>query len=376
MSSGPDIELSGLLEGLTGEARAQRAELVPWLLDQGITVQEIRESFAPMLLPARRALGADGSSVTARQISEEVGLDLDQLIRFQRAGGLPQVEDPDAPAFMRADGDTAAHIRKFLDLGFDPDQMLTVVRVLAEGLSHAAEAMRSAALAAILHPGVTELEIAKTFQALVGMAAPLIGPMIQDMLLVQLRHVVETEAVDARQRAEGAPLPGARPVAAAFADLVGFTRLGEELPPEELERLANRLGELARDLLVAPVRFIKTIGDAVMFVSPDSAALLDVVLALAAEAEADELLPRLRVGVAYGPAVSRAGDWFGSPVNLASRITSIARPGAVLVSGSARAQIGDDRFRWSAAGAKRLKGIQNPVEVFRARPVAADSEQS
>jgi len=376
MNAGFDIESSGLLDGLTGEARAQRAALVPWLLDQGITVEEIRDSFAPMLLPAGRALGDDRSSVTARQISEEVGLDLGELTRFQRAGGLPQVENPDVPAFTRSDGDTAVHIRKFLDLGFDPEQMLTVVRVLTEGLSHAAEAMRSAALAAILHPGVTELEIAKTFQALVETAAPLIGPMIQDMLLVQLRHVVETEAVDARQRAEGAPLPGARPVAAAFADLVGFTRLGEELPPAELERLANRLGELARDLVAAPVRFIKTIGDAVMFVSPDTAALLDVVLALAHGAEADELLPRLRVGVAYGPAVSRAGDWFGSPVNVASRITSIARPGSVLVSGTARGQVGDDpRFRWSAAGSKRLKGITDPVEVFRVRRTATDPAQ-
>jgi adenylate cyclase len=162
-------------------------------------------------------------------------------------------------------------------------------------------------------------------------------------------------------------------VGAAFADLVGFTALGEEVPPEQLEQLANRLAELGHDVAQPPVRFIKTIGDAVMFVSPDAGALLDAGLALVEAAEADEMLPRLRVGVAYGPAVSRAGDWFGRPVNLASRITSVARPGAVLVSGPAREQIGDDsRFRWSAAGAKRLKGIQNGVELFRARRAVTD----
>ncbi|MFM9035123.1 MAG: adenylate/guanylate cyclase domain-containing protein [Mycobacterium sp.] len=363
-----DIESTGLLDGLTGESRSERAELIGWLLDQGIAVEEIRQSFAPMLLAARRALGDDGSYVSARQISERVGLDLDLLIRFQRAAGLPQVEDPDEPAFMRSDGDTARHVKHFIDLGIDPDRMLTVVRVLADGLSNAAEEMRAAALGAVLRPGVSELQIAQASQALGGLAAPLLGPMIEDMLLLQLRHAVQTEAVSAGERAQGIPLPGARMVAAAFADLVGFTRLGEDLPPADLERLADRLGALAREVAQPPVRFIKTIGDAVMFVSTDAAALLDATLTLLESAAADEALPRLRVGIGYGAAVSRAGDWFGSPVNLASRVTAAARPGAVLVSESAREQIGEDeRFRWSFAGVKTLKNISAGVRLYRAR---------
>ena len=364
-----DSEISDLLDGLTGRARAERAELILWLFEQGITAEEIRDSFAPMLLAARRILGDDGSHISARQISDEVGIELDQLLRFQRASGLPQVDDPDAAVFMRPDGDTAVHIKRFLDLGIDPEQMLTVVRVLAEGLSNAAEVMRSAALGPVFHPGVTELEIAKGFQALVSQAAPLLGPMIQDMLLLQLRHVAETDAINANERRAGAPLPGARLVACAFAHLVGFTRLGEELPPEGIEQLSNRLAEIAREVVVAPVRLIKTIGDAVMFVSTDTAALLDVMLGLVAATEADELLPQLRVGVAHGSAVSRAGDWFGSPVNLASRVTSAARPGAVLVSESAREQIGeDDRYRWSFAGSRRLRGVISDVRLYRVRP--------
>jgi adenylate cyclase len=364
-----DSEISDLLDGLTGRARAERAELILWLFEQGITAEEIRDSFAPMLLAARRILGDDGSHISARQISDEVGIELDQLLRFQRASGLPQVDDPDAAVFMRPDGDTAVHIKRFLDLGIDPEQMLTVVRVLAEGLSNAAEVMRSAALGPVFHPGVTELEIAKGFQALVSQAAPLLGQMIQDMLLLQLRHVAETDAINANERRAGAPLPGARLVACAFADLVGFTRLGEELPPEGIEQLSNRLAEIAREVVVAPVRLIKTIGDAVMFVSTDTAALLDVMLGLVAATEADELLPQLRVGVAHGSAVSRAGDWFGSPVNLASRVTSAARPGAVLVSESAREQIGeDDRYRWSFAGSRRLRGVISDVRLYRVRP--------
>ena len=132
-------------------------------------------------------------------------------------------------------------------------------------------------------------------------------------------------------------------------------------------RSIYRLEDLARDVAVAPVRFIKTIGDAVMLVSPDPVSLLNAVLALVAAADA-EGLPQLRVGVASGSAVSRAGDWFGSPVNVASRVTSVAPPGAVMVAESAREAIGDtDRFVWSFASARHLKGVSGETKLFRAR---------
>ena len=198
--------------------------------------------------------------------------------------------------------------------------------------------------------------------------------MIQDVLLLQLRHAIETEAVNATERAEGQHLPGARLVTIAFADLVGFTRLGEAVPPEELEQLSQRLADLTRDVTAAPVRFIKTIGDEVMLVSPEPVPILDTVMQLVDATESDEDFPRLRVGVATGMAVSRAGDWFGSPVNLASRVTGAARPGSVLVSETTREAIGDDdRFTWSFAGARHLKGISSDVKLFRARRADAES---
>ena len=118
------------------------------------------------------------------------------------------------------------------------------------------------------------------------------------------------------------------------------------------------------------MRFIKSIGDAVMLVSPDPVALLTAALALLEVAGADDEFPRLRIGLASGMAVNRGGDWFGSPVNLASRVTGAARPGAVLVTESVRQAVGDDAgIDWSFAGAKRLKGITDDVKVFRARYV-------
>jgi adenylate cyclase len=370
-----DLEASGLLDGLDDKTRAERAELIPWLLERGITVEQIRNAFVPALLVARQILGDDGTYVSAREASEKTGMDLDVLQRIQRAMGLPRVDDPDAAVHLRADAEAAAFAQKFIELGIDADQIVQISRMLAEGLSRAAEAMRYAALASILDPTATELDIAKNSEALMREIAPMLGPMIQETLRSQLRHLMETEAVTASERAEGRRLPGARLVTIAFADLVGFTRLGDVVPPEDLERLARRLADLAREVAVPPVRFIKTIGDEVMLVSSDPVALLDAVMDLVDATEGDDDLPRLRAGIATGMAVSRAGDWFGSPVNLASRVTGAARPGSILVSESAREAVGDEqRFTWSFAGARRLKGIKSDVKLFRARRATSESD--
>jgi adenylate cyclase len=360
------IEEAGLLDGLEGQARAERAELIEWLLSEGFTLEHIGSEFTPMLMPAGRVVGDDGVYVSSREICEETGIDLELLEAMQRAFGLPRVDDPDAKVHLRADAEAAAQAKVFVDVGFTREQLIAVARVLGHGMAQAADVMREVVLEAVIEPGATELQLAKAYGELVQRASPLLGPLAEDVLRLQLRHGLETEAVSVAERAAG-KLPGAREVTVCFADLVDFTRLGEAVPPEELESLAARLSGLARDVASPPVHFIKTIGDAVMFVSTDAAALLRAALALLAAAE-KEGLPQLRIGLAAGNAVRRAGDWFGSPVNLASRVTSVARPGSVVVAESVHDDIGDtDEFAWSFAGARHLKGIKGEVKLFRAR---------
>jgi adenylate cyclase len=133
-------------------------------------------------------------------------------------------------------------------------------------------------------------------------------------------------------------------------------------------QLADRLADLARDVAAPPVRLVKTIGDAVMFVCVDPEPLLDAVLKLVEVTDTDNDFPRLRAGIAAGPAVSRAGDWFGSPVNVASRVTGVARPGAAVVAESVREAVGDaGGFSWSFVGPRHLKGIKGEVKLFRVR---------
>lgn len=365
-----DVEGTGLLDGLEGQARRERAELIAWLLGRGFTVERIRATISPILVASNRVLGDDGHYISAREVCERTGIELDFLQRLHRAVGLPRIDDPDAAVLLRADAESAARARFWLKLGIPEEDVIYVVRALAENLAHAAEVIRHSALKAILRPGATELDLAKASEALALQARPHVGPMIEDLLLLELRHGFETEAVSIAERAAGV-LPGARDVAVAFADLVGFTQLGEALPPEELEGVASRLGDLAREVASPPVRFVKTIGDAVMFVCPDPLPLLEAVLDLLDAAAAEDDFPRLRAGLSYGPVINRGGDWFGSAVNVASRVTGVARPDAVLVAEAVHAAIdGDAPIKWSNAGARKLKGVRGEVRLYRARRAA------
>lgn len=367
----PDIEALGLLDDLHGRARQERAELVGWLLARGFDVDQIRSEFSPMLLPAIRMIGDDGTLVSAREISESTGVRLELLQRLHRAVGLVRAEDPDARLLSRADADSVLEAARLVDIGLDPVQVVLIVRLLIDGLTGAAVAMRQAALQASLHPGATELELAQAFEVLAHDADPFLGPMVDALLRLALRHSFETEAINAVERTAGT-LPGAREVAVAFADLVGFTRLGEQMPPEDLGLVAFRLADLAHEVVESPVHFVKTIGDAVMLVCSDPLKLLLTVLDLVDAAAADDF-PRLRVGLAFGHAVNRAGDWYGSPVNLASRVTSAAPASTVRITESARKAIGDPAgIEWSAAESHHLKGISGDVLLYSVRRVQRD----
>jgi adenylate cyclase len=360
----------GRLDWLRGHERRERAELVEWLLDRGFTADQIQHSLVPMLLPAIRVLGDDGAYVSAREVAESIGIDLGILQRLQRAAGLPKIDDADAAVLPRADALAAGRAKFLLDLGMDVADVVDIVRVLSVGLSRSAAMMRQPAFGMIVRPGATELEFAQVAETLARAAIPALGPLIEGLLLLQLRHMFEEERISATERAAG-KLPGARHVAVAFADLAGFTRLGETLPAEDLVRLARRLADLALEIAQPPVSFIKTIGDAVMLVSADCIRLVDAVLELVDAANTNGL-PQLRAGVADGLAVSLAGDWFGSPVNVASRVSALAQPGTVLVTESAHADGDEDSgLNFSPFGAHRLRGVPEPVRLFRvSRPAS------
>jgi adenylate cyclase len=156
--------------------------------------------------------------------------------------------------------------------------------------------------------------------------------------------------------------------------MVGFTRLGAQIEAQELGSLASRLAELATEVTEAPVRLVKTIGDAAMFVSTEPGPLVSVALSLLEAVERADL-PSLRAGVASGTALQRAGDFYGHAVNLASRVTGAARPGAVLCTKEVRDAAADD-FDWSFARKHKLKGMSDAVPLYRARRLERDGAKT
>src|SRR5260370_1422095 len=144
---------------------------------------------------------------------------------------------------------------------------------------------RALPLKVVIEPGLSEAELAQRYAAAVQQMYPLVDPMISSILTLHLRHATQAEVVNALERS-GGELPGSREVAVAFADLVGFTRLGEEVPPDELGRLAARLEALASGVAEPPVRVVKTIRDCAMPAAPEPAPLPAATLKLTEAAPA------------------------------------------------------------------------------------------
>jgi adenylate cyclase len=371
---GIDFAAEGLLDGLEGDARAARLELLEQLAADGVGVDELRAATRDgrLVFIAAERVVSGVPRYSTREVAERAGVSPEFIMALRRANGLP-VPSLDAVICSEADVQAAILARTFLQAGVTEEQQLAVVRVLGRGLAQAAEVMRSTVLELVLEPGTSEAEFARRYAERVEDLMPLVGPMLEQMVRLHLRQTVRSEAISAAERAAGV-LPGAREVTVGFADLVGFTRLGEEVAPDELGRVAERLVELAGEQLRGDVRLVKTIGDAAMLVSPDAPPLLEVALDLveAADAEGQDF-PQLRVGLASGAALNRAGDWYGRPVNIASRVTALARPGSVLATREVR-DAADAAYRWSSAGARSLKGVDGPVRLYRARRLMGDED--
>jgi adenylate cyclase len=156
-----------------------------------------------------------------------------------------------------------------------------------------------------------------------------------------------------------------------FADLVNFTSLVRRMTERQLAVLVQRFEELATDIVTAHGgRVIKTVGDEILFVHIDPSPAAAIALDLIDTMKEDEVLPDVRVGMAYGPVLSRLGDVFGTTVNRASRLTSVAPAGEVLVDDAlATALATMSGFETTALRRRTLRGI-GPVTPSALRRAA------
>jgi adenylate cyclase len=377
MAETTDFEAAGLLDGLESEReREARLDLLTRLHADGVSLEDLRRAVAEdrlTLLPIERVFTGE-EKYTLEDLANESGLAVEFMERERRALGL-SVPERDARVFGDDDLAAAHGSAAFAEAGMPDEQRIEVQRVLGASMSRLAAAMRASTGEALARPGDTERDLGMRIAEFARFASENWSDWLSYVLGQHMLDQLRGDAISRTELESGRPAAGAQEdVGVAFADLVGFTRLGERRPADELGAVAERLAEMAVAVADPPVRLVKTIGDAAMLVSTDPAPLLDSILTLvdAAEQEGDEF-PQLRAGVALGPALGRRGDWYGHTVNVASRVTGVARAGSVLTTEPVHDALEED-YRWSFAGERKLKNVKEPVKLFRARPATGEDD--
>jgi adenylate cyclase len=256
-----------------------------------------------------------------------------------------------------------------LAAGFPEPALLQLLRVYGQAVAQIADAeVRLVHLyihEPLMRDGVSGREIAEDLEVLVRGTLPFASPLMDHLHTRFLAQFVEQDVVGHMEAdlAEEAPQEGRLRVAIAFADLAGYSRLTVERGDEEAVGAVERfLAEVQRTLPV-DARVIKTLGDEVMVIGSDPVALTEWAVALqAATARGD---PKPRIGLHYGAALYRDGDYYGREVNQAARVAARAAGGEVLVTRPVVEMNADpDGLRFERIGEVGLKGFSEPTELF------------
>jgi adenylate cyclase len=308
------------------------ARAVPTVAVEGLDIPGVFERIEQMLLGGPRRY-------TRAQVAAEAGISRAEANELWRALGFATVGDDEV---VFTDGDVEA-LRTAADLterlGADNELRTAITRLLGRTFAQLAS-FQGQLLIELVASRPQLLESEDSVIEFVDMVVPLIESV---QSFVWRRQMVAYFSRFASHAGPEVQLPGAETVAVGFADMAGFTTLTRRATEADLRQVLEAFEAIATEIVGGcGGRIVKTIGDEVLFVadSPDAAA--EIALQLQEAAEANELLPALRIGIAAGPVVSRLGDVYGSTVNIASRLTSICRPGWVLVDREMAEQLRED----------------------------------
>ncbi|CAB4711441.1 unannotated protein [freshwater metagenome] len=316
-----------------------------------------QEGYLALLVLDREVLPAK-RRYTMAELAAKSGTDLSTAQSLWRAVGFPDLPE-ELPGFT--DDDVKA-MKSFIEtltasgIGeIDLDSSLTIARVLGSSLATAADAVSESVadrFRLARDAGVSDEELASVIAG--QSQLPQLAEMVDHIFRLQLRA-----AFWRRLALVDTDHSGSIPGSIGFVDLVGFTALSEEIDEEELGGLVRRFNDMAYDTVAsANGRVVKTIGDAVMFVAHTPEITADIATQITARSLSDPALPRARAGIAEGELVVRQGDYFGPVVNLASRLTDMARPGTVLAPTAMGEQLANGgRFDVHRLGRRRVRDI-------------------
>ncbi len=261
------------------------------------------------------------------------------------------------------------YVATVLDAGFPQPAFLQLLRVYGQVIAQIADAeVRLIHLYVhepLMRAGVPSAEIAEEMEDLAREVFPFAAPFMNYLHGRLLSHFVEQDMIGHMEAdLDGGTLPEGRlRVAIAFADLAGYARLTIERGDEAALSTVEGFVRAAAQSLPSDARVIKTLGDEVMVVGPDPAALTAWAVELQARTEPGE--PPPRIGVHFGEALYRDGDYYGRDVNQAARVVARAGGGEVLVTRPVVELASSvDGLEFLRIGEVRLKGFSEPTELF------------
>jgi adenylate cyclase len=316
--------------------------------------------------PIEDLLSSSGARHSLRHVSRESGLPAELVRQVYSAMGLGPLPPE---GLSDEDLEMMRYAAAVLAAGFPLPAYLQLLRVYGQVMAQIADAevrlMHLYVHKPLMRAGVPNVEIAEEMEAMTREVLPLASPFINYLHGRLLSHFVEQDLIGhvEAELGEEELEEGRLRVAVAFADLAGYARLTVEQGDEAALSTVERFVEAVGQSLPPDARVIKTLGDEVMVVGPDPAALTAWAVGLQGEIAPGE--PSPRIGIHYGEALYRDGDYFGRDVNQAARVVARAGGGEVLVT---RPVVdladGTDGVQFARIGEVRLKGFSEPTELF------------
>ncbi|RZS32479.1 adenylate cyclase [Herbihabitans rhizosphaerae] len=259
------------------------------------------------------------------EVAEKAGVPMERATELWQALGFAKAGDKDV-VFTDADIESLRVTNELVQAGImDPPTATATARMLGQHASRLAEwqvHMLWDVLQANPELASDERRLARFVERILPDLQHLQNFAWRRHLLAHAGRVIAAEDND----------PDTRALVVGFADMVGFTSFTRRSDEAELTTVVDRFDAISAQTVAENHGVIvKMLGDEVLFVADNPTDGAEIALSLVERAEEDELLPSLRSGLAYGRVLSRYGDVYGSVVNIASRLTSIARPGTVLI---------------------------------------------
>ncbi len=292
---------------------------------------------------------------------------IDEARRLWRALGFP--EHGLETAFTDADVDALSTLLAVVRNGsIDFDMAVNLTRAVGQTMARLADWE----VATLLHR-VEELADGdeggggRTGSAL-SLIEDLKEPFEELLVYVWRRHLAAAVARVEALRANEEDLNTVQ-LTVGFADIVSFTALSNRLSEERIGDLVELFESRCADVVAAQRgRVIKSIGDSVLFVNDDPVRAYDTAEGIINVIGRDSRMPDVRVGLASGSVVMRLGDVFGPPVNLASRLTAVARRNRIIIDGATADLLPEAEFETRPLPARPVRGfgIVEPVSVRRA----------